>query len=321
MTRVIVIVAVAMSCLPAAALAWEQGGLRLRGRLQTRFEVEREREGSWSSGFRLRRARFDARFMPSEQARLVLELDGAEVLELGGPEAAGVELKDAYGRYEVRDAFRVQVGRFKKPFSRLKMSSSWELPVPVRGLLNRHAVGGTSHGGFGGRDIGLMIFGRMKGLARLRYYVGAFGGDGLFEGRRESHKDFVARLQVRPFKGLRVAVDATHKLYHDLEGRTRTANLFGADARLRFRGFTLLLEGAYGDNVDAGPGRVLWGVHAIASYRFGPWDGWALTPAAMVESFDPDAGIAGGRALRFCGAVNLDVGEIFRLILFAESSF
>ena len=136
---------------------------------------------------------------------------GAEVLELGGPEAAGVELKDAYGRYEVRDAFRVQVGRFKKPFSRLKMSSSWELPVPVRGLLNRHAVGGTSHGGFGGRDIGLMIFGRMKGLARLRYYVGAFGGDGLFEGRRESHKDFVARLQVRPFKGLTKRLLIIHK--------------------------------------------------------------------------------------------------------------
>ena len=142
--------------LSPTAGAWETGDLRLRGRLQTRFEAQEKDDGEWTSAFRVRRARFDGMWLPSEWVRLVLEFEGAGMLDLNNAESHYTELKDAYGRIEVDEALRVQVGYFKKPFSRLKMMSPFDLFLPARGMLNRHAVARTSHGGYGGRDVGLM---------------------------------------------------------------------------------------------------------------------------------------------------------------------
>jgi len=304
--------------LPLTAMAWETESLRLRGRLQTRFEVDLEEE---SSAFRIRRARFDGRWKPSDRVRLVLEFEGAGLLEMNNAEAMYTELKDAYGRVDVHEALRVQVGHFKKPFSRLKMMSPFDLFVPARGMLNRHAISRTSHGGYGGRDVGLMLSGRFEQAARLQYFLGAFSGVGFIDGFEESHKDFTGRLQVRPFKGLRVAVNATHKLFNDHAKETHnTVNLFGADLRYKLHDFTLLLEGAYGDNVDAGPGHLLWGFHGTVAYALALSDTLVLTPAIMAEVFDPDDQVDGERAIRLAGALNLDIFEICRVILFAEGA-
>ena len=168
--------------LPLTAGAWETESLRLRGRLQTRFEVEEKDDGEWTSAFRIRRARFDGRWKPTDRVRLVLEFEGAGMLTMNNAESAYTELKDAYGRVDIHEALRVQVGYFKKPFSRLKMMSPFELFVPARGMLNRHAVARTSHGGYGGRDVGLMLSGRFKQAARLRYFLGAFSGIWFLDG-------------------------------------------------------------------------------------------------------------------------------------------
>ena len=303
--------------LPLTAGAWETGDLRLRGRLQTRFEAEEKEDGKWTSSFRLRRARFDGMWLPSEWVRLVLEFEGAGMLDLNNAESHYTELKDAYGRIDIDDALRVQLGHFKKPFSRLKMMSPFKLFLPARGMLNRHAVARGIHGGYGGRDVGLMISGRFRELARLQYYLGAFSGLGFIDGVEESHKDIVGRVQARPFKGLRVAVNASHKLYHDHDGNIFTANLFGADIRYRIEGFTLLLEGAYGDNVDLGPGQTLWGFHGTLAYRLALDDSLVIIPAVMAEVFEPDGG---DRAVRLAGALNLDIVEFCRVILFAEGA-
>lgn len=306
--------------LPLTAGAWESGNLRLRGRLQTCFEAEDKADGGWTGAFRIRRARFDGRWKPSDRVRLILEFEGAGMLEMNNAESAYTELKDAYGRIDVHDALQVQMGYFKKPFSRLKMMSSFDLLLPARGMLNRHAIARTGHGGYGGREVGLMLSGRFKQLARMRYSLGAFSGIGFLDGLEESHKDFVGRLQVRPLKGLRVAVNATHKLYHDLLGNTRTVNLFGADLRYKLGGLVLLLEGACGDNVDAGPEHLLWGFHGTVAYALSLSDTLVLIPAFMAEVFDPDDQIDGGRAIRFAGALNLDISGICRVILFAEGA-
>jgi hypothetical protein len=234
-----------------SAGAWESGGLRLRGRLQTRFEVDFEQD---SSAFSVERARFDGRWKPSDWVRLVLEFEGAGLVGSNDQEDCGVVMLDAYGRFDVHPALRIHIGQFKKPFSRLKMMSSFDLYLPVRGLLNRyavtrqcswtpkqsdvvgqHEVRRACHGGYGGRDVGVMVSGRFKKLARLQYYLGVFSGPGIVEGREESHKDLVGRIQFRLFKGLRLAVNATHKLYHpgpdDPADLQFSANLFGADLR------------------------------------------------------------------------------------------
>jgi hypothetical protein len=298
------------------AWAWELEGLRLRGRVQTRFAVEEKAEedgGGWESEFRLRRARVDGRWQPADWARLVLEIDGADT----------VEMLDAFGRVELCPALVFHLGQFKKPFSRLKMGSPFRNVVPIRGLLNRNAVARTNHGGYGGRDVGVMLSGRFKELARFRYYIGVFSGSGFIDGTEESHKDLVGRIQVRPFKGCRVALNASHKLFYDIDGLLRTANLFGADVRFKLGDFTLQLEGAYGDNVDALPdvgSHKLWGAHVIASYALDLGDKMLLIPAVMVEMFDPDDRQDDGRALRIAGALNLDIEEKLRVVLYAEGA-
>ncbi|MBN2494357.1 MAG: hypothetical protein JXR96_07205 [Deltaproteobacteria bacterium] len=308
-------IGLALLLCPQSARAWESGEIRLRGRLQTRYEIadkDEEDGGGWYNRFELRRARLDGRWDPSGWVRLVLELEAAD----------GAELMDAYGRLSIHDAFRVQAGHFKKPFSRLKMDSAWEIPLPVRGLLNRDGIATDSHGGYGDRDLGLMLSGRFKKLLRLRYFVGVFTGPGIVDGEGEERKDFVGRIQFRPFKGFRLAVDASHKLYTDEEGITRTRNLFGADARFKIGDFGLQLEGAYGDNLEAGPDEVahrLWGAHGIATYALKLGEDWVLTPAFMVEVFDPDDR-ASGRVVRLAGALNLDVYAKLRVVLFAEGA-
>ncbi len=322
---------VALLLVSPNAWSWEYENLRLRGRLQTRFEAKDQPEidaesadeggGGWESAFSLRRVRVDGRWAPADWARMVVEFEGAASTDLNTVEFSMVELKDAFGRIEIHPALVFHLGQFKKPFSRLKMESPFRSVVPSRGLLNRYAVARTSHGGYGGRDIGVMASGRLKKLARFNYYLGVFSGPGHIDGEEESHKDIVARIQVRPFKGCRLALNASHKLYHSESGALLTANLFGADARFKFGGFTLQLEGAYGDNVDAPDDLVnhrLWGTHGIASYALRISDELVLTPAFMAEVFDPDDQDDGGRVVRLAGGVNLDIGELMRVVLFAE---
>jgi phosphate-selective porin O/P len=323
--------------LPQAAMAWEFGNLRLRGRLQTRFEVKErvinqdETEG-WVSGFRIKRARIDGRWDPLDWARLVLESEFAGSLDFSGEQGAAVQLKDAYGRFKVHPALMFRVGYFKKPFSRLKMTSPFELFLPVRGLLNEQAVTSTRHGGFGGRDVGAMVSGKFLEIARLRYYLGVFSGPRFIDGIEESNKDFVGRIQVRPFSGLRVAISASHKMYHFKEGATLTgqpltrsekytANLFGADARYKIENFTFLAEGAFGDNVNLGPGHLLWGFHATAAYAVSLGDDLVLTPAVMLELFDPSDQDEVDPAIRLAEALNLDIDKICRLIVYAETAW
>jgi hypothetical protein len=136
---------------------------------------------------------------------------------------------------------------------------------------------------------------------------------------------------VRLFKGLRVAVNASHKVYHYKEGGTLTdeglvrgaaytGNLFGADLRYKLGDFTLLIEGAFGDNVNFGPGHVLWGAHGTVAYALSLSDELVLTPAVVVEWFDPSDQDELDPAMRVAGVLNLDIGEICRVVVFAEGT-
>ncbi len=299
---------VVMFSWPGVASAWESEGLRLRGRMQTRWQVE-ESEGDWSNQFILRRARVDGRWQVLDWLRMDLEFEGSD----------GVELKDAYARIEPWSFLKLSVGQFKKPFSRLRLDSPWALVIPERGLLDDTVVRKTSHGGFGGRDLGAMLSGNFVAGLKMRYSLGVFNGDGAIDGRDEQHTDYVGRFQIRPIKGLLLAVNAAHKIIY-LGDRHLTANLFGADLRWTLGPFRLQAEAAYGDNPNAGPGHRLVGGHLIFSWRWEVRPGWTLIPAAMAEVLDPDDAVDGYGG-RLAGALNLDVGEHLRLVLSGEGAF
>jgi hypothetical protein len=280
--------------------------LRLRGRLFVRWGATDERDG-WASRFSLARARADARWKVGKRLRLGLEFEASD----------GFEIRDVYARFQPWRWLRLTAGHFKKPFSRLALDGLGDLAFVERGLLDRFGVRRSRYGGFGARDFGAMVTTRFKGLARLRVDLGAFSGGRVLEGRDEQHDDVVERIQLRPFKGARVAVNACHKRY-ELAEEARWAHRVGADARWRLGANSLQIEGAYGDNVDAGPGHMLWGVHLMERFEIALPHGLRLEPALMLELFDPDDEVDGGRAYRLAGALNLYYGEALRLSLFGD---
>ena len=317
--------AIAFACLlvllfDSGARAWETEGLRLRGRLHGRWELEEDpaEAGYWSETFRLRRARVDGRWEPENWLRLMLELELTD----------GVRARDVYGRLQPLPLLQITAGRFKKPFSRLKMSSPFNLVIPERGLLDRYAVADTYYGGYGGRDIGIMLSGAYEGPVKLRYYLGAFNNP-LDE--NEYHRDYVARLQIRIIKGLLLAGNLSYKRYETFDfGETRQGDgvLVGGDLRWSIGDFRAQLEGAWGDHlgtegglvdyVNLARGNSLYGVHSIFSWRFRITDTLALIPAFMAEVFDPSDERQDDTAVRLAGALNADLAKYIRMVLFAE---
>lgn len=306
---------------PSLAPAWDLGdGLRLRARVQTRWLVERDtQDESWSDRLSLRRARLDARW-EKDWLRLEVELDAADK----------VAAKDVYARVKLARWLRLTAGQFKKPFSRLQLTSPFELPIPERGLLDRFAVDGTWYGGFGARDLGVMASGEIVKSLHLRYFIGAFNNS---LDKARYHRDYLARLEIRPLPGLAFGVNLSHKRYDEYDTDQvlvtgRTKNLLGADLSFSAGGLRLDLEGAYGDNAGAsdttvtavasGYGHALWGAHLIVSYRQKIGDQLTLVPAFMAEAFDPSLTHPGDTAIRLAGALNADVGARLRVTLAGE---
>lgn len=290
--------------------------LRVRGRIQTGWELDADNNtGNVSDSFFIRRARVDARWMPLDWVKLVLELEFADKI---GP-------RDIYAEFQLHEDVALQVGRFKKPFSRLRMMSPWDLLIPDRGLLDRAVIDDTKYGGFGARDYGLMVSGELEAPQdfpkiatdplKLSWWLGGFNS---LPNETNYHRDAVARTQLRLFKGLVLAIDGSLKLYEE-SSSTKTAALLGADLKWEWDPFRLQLEGAWGDNVNQG-GK-LWGSHATASWTFALSEDVNLIPALMVEVFDPNTTQADDLDLRVAAALNLDLRDNIRLILSLDKTW
>lgn len=290
--------------------------LRIRGRLQSGWQMTVDNNtGSWSDSFYLRRARLDGRWTPVDWAKLVLEMQ----FDL----ADGLEARDVYGEFSFAPWLNLTLGHFKKPFSRLRLMSPYDLVIPDRGLLDDQVVGDTKYGGFGARDIGAMLSGELEGGLTLYKDPLKFSWDlGVFNNlptEGNYHRDLVARAQLRLFKGLVLATNASFKFYEE-SSQAKSASMLGGDLKWELDPFRLQLEGAFGDNVNTGS--KLWGAHAIASYEiplkglaFEWMDAWILTPALMLEAFDPDISANEDLDLRAAAALNLDLTQQIRLVL------
>lgn len=303
--------AVGLGLAAAPVGAWEWNDLRLRGRLQARYQAY-ERAEDWGHHLELQRARLDARWKALDWLRLTLETELGE---------GDVELRDAVLELTPHPAAAVTVGHFKKPFSRLRLDSPFELPVAERGLMDRYAVGRSRHGGYGGRDLGVMLSGEVSLPARLklRYALGVWNSLGELFDRGEAHHDYAARVGLRVWKGLWIGLNACHKLV-DVGDRRLTVNAFGGDVRFRHKGLGLQLEVNHGDRIDSGPGRRFLGGHLLARYRIALGEDLALEPAAMVELFDADDGTEGGLSVRLGGQLNLHLNRHLRLGLYADGA-
>jgi len=117
-------------------------------------------------------------------------------------------LVDAFVKYKVADAFAIQLGQFKTPFSLESPINPVNLEIfdygeAIQGLVGYKDVCGV---GSLGRDLGIMATGSLfpvKGEEGIKYHVvnyalGVFNGNGANQLDNNNRKDIVGRLEVHP---------------------------------------------------------------------------------------------------------------------------
>lgn len=220
--------------------------LTITGRVQVRYDAAEEdadllgnvlgsaREGAEET-FDVRRARVSFQGAFNEQLDYRLQADFS---------GSATQVRYAEIMWHLKNgAFGIDAGQFKVPFGREQLTSSGDLQ-----LVDRSIVDAFFHPAF---DRGAMIYGRTPGKGRFHYAAGAFNSEG--DTSRNVDGDFRTAVRVgfdpfgtyRPVQGgferpedLRLAF-ALQALHDDLKGATGDRDSFGADFALGLRWLTL----------------------------------------------------------------------------------
>lgn len=193
-----------------------------------------------------------------------------------------VRVADAFVAFELAPAARLSVGKLKRPFSLMELTSSTRiLPVErgarIRGLsalLEAQgppgaAVPGEHYAildaiGYVGRDIGAALSG---GVGVLGYEVGVYNGTGSDVGDVNDAKTFAGRLTVQPSASLPLTLGgAAIALDRGVGAEVEHATAFGVDVeygRFSAPGLHLMAEAALGHGVEGGS---MAGVQGIAAW-------------------------------------------------------
>jgi phosphate-selective porin len=182
----------ALAALPAAAqtpakkfsLRSDDGKflLNIGGRLQAYYELDAPAAGDDTSQFRIRRARtvFDGHLY---DPKLTYEMQ----IELAGSAAF---LKRAYVNYKQTDALQFRAGRFKAPFGRQQLTSSFKQQLTERSVVEQEFTKGD--------DDGVMVWGTPRN-ASFEYYAGVFNGDGANKNsQQDSENQWFGRVVWSP---------------------------------------------------------------------------------------------------------------------------
>ncbi|MFW6202373.1 MAG: porin [Gemmatimonadota bacterium] len=233
-----------------------------------------------------------------------------------------IQLADAFIDFAIGEAFGIRFGQFKKPFSRIELTSSSRIIAIERGLRIRGLVdaflfdlanepdppfvdidGGLLLGdeytlldalGYLGRDMGVAVHG---GSGRLGYALGVFNGSGADRRDDSDGKSVAGRVEYSPRDDWPLVIAAAGS-YREL---LFDGELLGVGVRDEIDGFALeadvewgefrrpgahvLVEGVIGENFVAGltPGPAP-----------GPADATLLGLQAVLAWFEPYPA-AGGR--------------------------
>ena len=172
---------------------------KISGFVQGMYQANLDDEGNLSSNtLRMRRVR--------------LSVDGTLfkglTYKIQGDFSRSPMLVDAFVKYKVADAFAIQLGQFKTPFSLESPINPVNLEIFDYGESIQKLVGYSDVCGVGGlgRDIGLMATGKLfpvEGEEGIKYHVvdyalGVFNGNGPTTTDNNNRKDIVGRLEVHP---------------------------------------------------------------------------------------------------------------------------
>jgi phosphate-selective porin OprO/OprP len=163
----------------------QQFQLRLTGQIQSdyrqfldtgdRFDVDT---------FQIRRARFGL------EANLLKYYEFRFLPEFGQGQT---RLQDSYINVHYWDAFQVEGGKFKQPFSYEQLIQDRFVPFMERSLIDQLVPA---------RDIGIMLHGEKLLGDRVDWGMSYSNGEINGDTDNNDLKDFAARIVVRPFKGI-----------------------------------------------------------------------------------------------------------------------
>ena len=192
--------------------------LKFSGFVQGMYQANLSDEGELTSNtFRMRRVRLSA------EGTLYKGL----TYKIQGDFSRSPMLVDAFVKYKVADAFAIQLGQFKTPFSIESPINPVNLEIFDYGEGIQKLVGYSDVCGVGGlgRDIGVMATGSLfpvKGeegylYSVVDYAIGVFNGNGPTTTDNNNRKDLVGRLEVHPgLKALTLSGSYYYGLYRNV---------------------------------------------------------------------------------------------------------
>jgi hypothetical protein len=246
--------------------------------------------------FRVSRARLKLSWQQWKLIEAVLKVEAAQIFYGRGVSSL---LRDLYVRVQPLSWIGLRVGQFKKPFSRLELTSWSKFRLIERGISNDYLI---EHLLYGERDIGATLEGRLIKSIKLDYAIGVFNGMG--KNTREiglkGTKDVVARLEMEPTKGFELGVNGSLKFIEeeDLPGFVYQNNfskvtedayplgysaidfkdeyhwmtgmswMTGIDACLKLKKLRIIAEGLLGENWWFEKYPYTWSATLLASYKF-----------------------------------------------------
>ena len=172
---------------------------KISGFVQTFYTADLDDNGNLEENtFKIRRARL------SVDGKLGSRFS----YKLQGDFAGTPSLVDAYVKFKACDAFSIQVGQFKTPFTLESPINPVNLEIYDYGEAITKLVGYKDVCGVGklGRDIGIMASGNLfpikkgEGIAYhvVEYSLGVFNGNGANIVDNNNRKDIVGRLNIHP---------------------------------------------------------------------------------------------------------------------------
>ena len=287
---------------PKSGFEWP----KISGFVQTFYTANMDDKGNLlDNEFKIRRARLSVDGKFGERFSFKLQ----------GDFSSSPALVDAYLKFKACDAFAIQVGQFKTPFSLESPINPVNLEIYDYGEAITKLVGYKDVCGVGklGRDIGVMATGSLFGVKKegktlyhvVDYSVGVFNGNGANAADNNNRKDIVGRLNIHPgLKDLTLSGSYYYGKYStdavDRGSRNRwTAGVQYNDGNLTIR--AEYLSGITGYNTVADTNNVIIsedrflsnGYYAVAAYNFklGKNKSQQLMPVLRYEHFTKDVSL------------------------------
>ena len=275
---------------------------KISGFVQGMYQANLTDEGELSSNtFRMRRVRMsvDGNLSPKVSYKLQGDFSRSPMLV------------DAYVKYKACNAFAVQVGQFKTPFTiespinpvNLEIFDYGEIIQQLGGYKDVCGVGGL------GRDIGVMFTGDLfpvkdMSYSIVNYAVGVFNGNGPTTTDNNNRKDLVGRLEVHPgLKDLTLSGSYYYGKYNKDEDYNGIRNRWAAGAQYNDGKLVIRSEylsgttGYQGFEGEGAPDQFnSFGYYAMAGYNFqfgkeGKIQ--KLMPVLRYEHFEQQTGVFG----------------------------